>query len=242
MHFPGLSCSGSWVLHTGTDPAGHVFCALPRPEQLRRPGAWRSHCPRWAVHLIHLPGSGCSVSQVFNKSTVLGVPCVSGELISGCDPTGSVNCPGSQEDVISNSEPAHSLVEDAISGAEIAAASCLPALAVACLPVCLQQGGVYMQPVLLWYSSILCSVSAPGCMLEPFTGKFFFFLIPFLSLEIPRFGLLSHVSSLILFSGHSRHSRPYPKVWWCSLNLPAQPPLAGSGRELLGYFSIGSWG
>ena len=62
------------------------------------------------------------------------------------------------------------------SGTEIAAASCLPALAVACLPVCLQQGGVYMQPlVFLWYSSILCSVSAPGCMLEPFMGKFFFF-------------------------------------------------------------------
>ena len=121
MHFLGLSRSGSWVLHTGTDLAGRVFCALPRPEQLRRPGAWRAHCPRWAVHLIDLPGPGCSVSQVFNKSTVLGVPCVSGELISGCNPTGSVNCPGSQEDVISNSEPAHSLVEDAISGAEIVA-------------------------------------------------------------------------------------------------------------------------
>ena len=31
-----------------------------------------------------------------------------------------VNHPGSQKDVISNWEPAHSLVEDAVSGAEIA--------------------------------------------------------------------------------------------------------------------------
>ena len=37
-----------------------------------------------------------------------------------------VNHPGSQEDVLSSWEPAHSLVEDAISGAEIVAALCLP--------------------------------------------------------------------------------------------------------------------
>ena len=37
MHFPGLSCSslGSWMLHKGTDLAGHVFCVLLRSEQLR---------------------------------------------------------------------------------------------------------------------------------------------------------------------------------------------------------------
>ena len=33
----------------------------------------------------------------------------------------NVNCPGSQEDLVSNWEPARSLVEDAISGAEIVA-------------------------------------------------------------------------------------------------------------------------
>ena len=43
-----------------------------------------------------------------------------------------VNLPGSQEDLVSNWESAHSLVEDALSGAQIA--SCLPALAVARLP------------------------------------------------------------------------------------------------------------
>ena len=49
-----------------------------------------------------------------------------------------VNHPGSQEDLVSNWEPAHSLVEDATSGAEFAP---LPlALAVARLPTCLQWG------------------------------------------------------------------------------------------------------
>ena len=42
VHFPGLSHSrsGSWVLHKGTDSVGPASCALPRSEQLRRPGAW----------------------------------------------------------------------------------------------------------------------------------------------------------------------------------------------------------
>ena len=54
VHFPGLSHSGSgsWVLHKGTDLVGPVFCAIHRSEQLRRPGAWRAHSPRWAMHLI----------------------------------------------------------------------------------------------------------------------------------------------------------------------------------------------
>ena len=48
MHFPGLSHSGlgSQVLHKGTDLVGHTFCAFPRSENLRRPGAWQGHCPR----------------------------------------------------------------------------------------------------------------------------------------------------------------------------------------------------
>ena len=41
MHFPGLSHSGSGsqVLHKGTNLVGPVFCALPRSEQFRQPGA-----------------------------------------------------------------------------------------------------------------------------------------------------------------------------------------------------------
>ena len=42
-------------------------------------------------------------------------------------------------------------------------------------------------------------MSGSGCILAPLAGKFSFFL----SLVIPQFGLLSHISSLRLFSGHS---------------------------------------
>ena len=76
--------SGSRVLHRSTDSVGCVFCALPRSEQLRQPGAWRAHCPRWAMHLNYLPGPSHLVSWVRSESTVSGVLCVSsGELISG---------------------------------------------------------------------------------------------------------------------------------------------------------------
>ena len=49
-----------------------------------------------------------------------------------------VNLPESQEVLVSNWEPAHSLVEDAVSGAKFA--PCLLALAGARLPPCLQRG------------------------------------------------------------------------------------------------------
>ena len=91
IHFPGLSLSGSgfWILHKGTDSVGPVFCALPRSEQLRQPGAWRAHPPRWAVCLNHFSGPSHLVSRVHRKSTISGLLCVSsGELISGCDTPG----------------------------------------------------------------------------------------------------------------------------------------------------------
>ena len=49
-----------------------------------------------------------------------------------------VNHPESQEDLVSNWEPAHISVEDAISEDKIAPH--LPALAVSRLPLCLQHG------------------------------------------------------------------------------------------------------
>ena len=155
VHFPGLSClgSGSQVLHKGTDSVCSAFCALPKSEQFRWPGAWWAHSPRWAVHLITslVPAPrfpGCSArapSQVCCVSP-LGSWSLTATLLV------DVNCPGSQETLVSNQEPAHGLVEDAISGAEIAPH--LPALAATHLPLCLQQGD---EPVcswlaLLWYS------------------------------------------------------------------------------------------
>ena len=61
VHFPGLSRSGSGfqVLHKGADSVSPAFCALPRSEQLRRPGAWRALSP---------PGGG----GVLSPSLLLG--------------------------------------------------------------------------------------------------------------------------------------------------------------------------
>ena len=109
VSFLDLHCSGSRLLCRGTvqsrlcisctsqvqvlrystkaDSVGRAFCALPRPKQLRRPGAWRVHCPRWTVSLNHLPSPSHSVSWVCRESTISGVLCItSGELISGYNP------------------------------------------------------------------------------------------------------------------------------------------------------------
>ena len=79
-----------------------------------------------------------------------------------------VNHPDFQEDVVSNWQPAHSLVEDVVSGAEIAAAPCFPALAVTHLPLCLQAGRAlyYYQLALLWYllSPLFCE--HPGVTMQ----------------------------------------------------------------------------
>ena len=85
VHFPDLSFSGSGsqVLFKGIDSVGHSFCALPRFKQLRLPGSLQVHCPRWAVHLNHLPGPRLLVSQMRHESTISSVPCVS--LLWGAD-------------------------------------------------------------------------------------------------------------------------------------------------------------
>ena len=71
-----------------------------------------------------------------------------------------MNHQGSQEDVVSNWQPAHSLVENAVSGAKIAAALCLVTLAVAHLFLCLQGGEAFF--LSFGIRSILGSVSTPG--------------------------------------------------------------------------------
>ena len=111
------------------------------------------------------------------------------------------NCPGSQEDLISNWEPAHSLVKDAISEVEIA--PCLRALAATHLPLCHRWGGGQSSASQLSSGvySILCSMTVQGCALWLFTGNISLSLFP--SLAIPQFGLLSHISSLRLSSGPS---------------------------------------
>ena len=114
-----------------------------------------------------------------------------------------VNCPGPQEDLISNWEPAHSLVEDAVSGAKIAPH--LLALAVTCLPFCLWwwDEPVCSQLALPWYSfSPLFCKRARLCLIA-FCRKVLSLSLVFPSLASPHFGVLSHISSLRLSSGHS---------------------------------------
>ena len=94
-----------------------------------------------------------------------------------------VNHPGFQEDLVSNWEPAHSLMEDAGSGAEIA--PCLLALAVAHLPLCFWQGEwpVRIWLALFWYalSPLFCEQTRLG--LIAFHGKVFFFPLSFFPLS-----------------------------------------------------------
>ena len=142
VHFPGLSRSGSQVLHKGTDPIGHAFFAFPKSEQLRRPGAWWVHSPRCALHLIT---SLIQLLGFLSEQRERHLRCAICLLVD-------VNRPKSQERLVTNWEPAHSLVEDAVSGTQIA--SCLPALAVARLPLCLWsgEGRIRSWLVLLWHS------------------------------------------------------------------------------------------
>ena len=107
----------------------------------------------------------------------------------------------------SNWEPAHSLVEDVVSGAEIAAAPCLPALmSNACLSAS-REGWPYMGVGLLSLAIclILCSGSTPRVTMpggvRAFHGNSLLFIYLFIvSLVILQFGLLSHISPLILSS------------------------------------------
>ena len=94
------SGSGLWV--------GHVFCALPRSEQLRQPGAWQVHCP------VHLPSASQSPpvpAARFPRCTMRApsqVCCVSPmeSLSLSATLLVDVNHPGSREDMVSSWEPA----------------------------------------------------------------------------------------------------------------------------------------
>ena len=74
-----------------------------------------------------------------------------------------VNHPGYQENVVSNWEPACSLVEDAVPGTDIAAAP-YPAALAAHLPLCLwgvgEGWGVASSSLVLAQSFVLCAGQA----------------------------------------------------------------------------------
>ena len=107
------------------------------------PAAWFPGCT------VGVPSQVCRVSPL--KSLSLAVTLLA-----------DVNLPGSQEDLVSNWEPAHSLVEDAISGAELA--PCLKALAATRLPPYLRWWMGWSVAGYLYFGifSVLCSVSGPA--------------------------------------------------------------------------------
>jgi len=144
LRHSSVSVSVGWV----------AFCALPRSKHLRRPGAWRAHCPRWSVCLNHLPAPA-AVSRVPRSSPP-------GSWSQAVIFLADVNHPGSQEDLVSIWEPAHSLVEDVISGLRLQQPlACRLWLSQACFSASRQGGAgtqpassplVFSQSFLLWAS------------------------------------------------------------------------------------------
>ena len=130
------------------------FCALPRSEQLRWPGVWWAHCPRWALHLNHLLGPvaqfpRCTArarSQVYHVSP-LGADLrlrPSWQMSNVQDPRKMWLVTGSLLTVWWRMP---------VSWTDIA--PCFLALVVARLPLCLWwrvEGYVWSQLALLWYS------------------------------------------------------------------------------------------
>ena len=170
---PGLHCSGSRLSAGDLSKAGPGLHALPRSKLLRFrfSGTPQGHRLDWACVLwpsqvraaratrslgsalpqedcvsYHLPHPSCSVSRVCSGSTVSGGPCVPlGSWSLAVTLLVDANCPGSQEDLVSNWEPAHSLVEDAVSGANIA--PCLWLFSHLPAPLPLVWGGASLQLV-----------------------------------------------------------------------------------------------
>ena len=230
MHFPGLNCSGSQVLHGGTDPDGLcVLCPSKIQAAYARPGAWLLLCPGWAVCLIHLPGPGCLVSQVCSENTVPDMPCVSsGELISDCDTPGRCQpsrIPGRHGQQLG----ACSVCWKKSLGPRLQQPLAFQLWLSHAYLSAFGEGEPYTaassQLAVLWYSlnPLLCEhTRGHHVVLEPFEGKFFFFL----SLWSPWFGLLSHISSLRLSSGNSG------PVLGMSLHATSSSPLVVAVRHI----------
>ena len=187
-----------------------IFCPSPvRATQVTR-CLVSAHSPGGVGHLITslVPASrfpGCAVGAPSQLCPVSPLGSWSLAVILLAD----VNHPGSQEDSVSNWEPARSLVEDAISRAELPLAFWLWLLP-ACLPASRRgwAGLLLASSPLVFTQSFVLWAGQQCLRLELFEGKFslslsFLFFSVSVSLAIPQFGLLSHISSLRLSSGHS---------------------------------------
>ena len=70
------SGSGSQELHKGADSVGPAFCALPRLEQLRRPGAWQVHSPQVRWYSLSPPLSQLLRFLGVQQRAISGVTCL----------------------------------------------------------------------------------------------------------------------------------------------------------------------
>ena len=218
VHFPGLSHSGSQILHKCTGSAGHAFCALPRFEQLR---CLVNTLPQVGGASHHLPGPrhsfpGCTVCLLWGADLSLRP---SWQMSTIQDPRKTWLATGSLLTV---------WLRMLSLGPRLPLAFWLP---LGLLPGRWEWVGglVCSQLALLWYSlnPLSCELARLCLRLELFTGKFshYFFFSP-LSLSIPQFRLLSQVSSLRLSLGHSGlvltlsmqtgPPCPAPACWWWS--------------------------
>ena len=161
-------------------------------------------------------------------------------MISGCNPLGRCQLSRIPGRLGSNLEPFKVWWRMPVSVTEIAAAPCLPALAVTCLPLYVWEGEgpTRSRLALLWYSlnSLFCEQAR--LRLRAFHGKVLFCFV------FPLFR--SHSLSCYLTWAPSDcppafRFAHYPNHLLCSLHLPVQSPLAGGGHERLGYFSAGSY-
>ena len=103
-----------------------------------------------------------------------------------------INHPGSQEDIVSNWEPAHSVVEDAsLWGGDCPLPSGSGWHIPASLPLA-EEEPVCSRLALFWFSLNPLFCEQARLHVRAFHGKFLFFLV---SLEIPHFGLIGNKSN-----------------------------------------------
>ena len=122
--------------------------------------------------------------------------------------------------MVSNWEPAHSLVEDAVSWDKIATAPCLLALAVAQLPLCFQEVGAYMAASLL--NPLFCeSTRGHHEALEPFVEMILYFCLS----GDPRVWVAVSHYTLRLSSWHSGLVLTLRTDDWVCTSLPSPHSL-----------------
>ena len=152
------------------------------------------------LHPNHLPSAICSISQVRHKNMVSSVSPLE-SWYQGVTHLAEVKHPGFQKDVFSNWEPATSLVEDAgFWEPRLEEPLAFWLWLLACLSDCSGEEPVCSPLTLLWYLLNSSFYEWARLQVRAFHGKL---LLLFSSLEIPQFGLLSHVSCLRFSSGHS---------------------------------------